>query len=416
MANSLIKDYVEGEEIPFLCGKNVDVKKGKDDLVVAKVFSVSKNRYDKTTGKFEPITTVESDISIDGADKEVDAGVYRARWHTDKPHDYRFEVADSYVEYAAKHNMSNIKTTTRRSVTGVKQDIVLLNNSAPKILTWDVSTNQKFTVENRGFRFGDAGMMLFPTAYDADMNPVQITPKFKDGVLSYTTTVEAGHKYPITIDPTTEIEANNDGNLYYGGESVYLDARNSTTATGQNGTKWDIGQSLSGTYYMFRSWGKFAMPSMESISAASLYLYGDSDDSGTDFDVYIVSANDWSPPLSNDDFNDFDGWAASGAYTGTVLNATWNSSSWSSTWNEMAFNSDGRSYLLGKSGNDAKLCLLSDHDYDGTPAPTSQERVEFKTSAVADKEPYLEITYVAKTLLGHSIGVGMFTGVGNGIG
>ena len=122
------------------------------------------------------------------------------------------------------------------------------------------------------------------------------------------------------------------------------------------------------------------------------YVDGESDNSTVDFDVYIV-ASTHVDGVTTDDFDAYDGHRDGQADNGTVLNETWNSTSWAAAWNTIEFNSDGRAWILTNQGSEVAFCVYSKEDYDnGAPANDTREYLSFGSQLDANK-PYLNIAY-----------------------
>jgi hypothetical protein len=313
---------------------------------------------------------------------ETVSGLYKAHYPADKPWNYRLEMGDSWVQYEAQFEESehlDIEVETTR--TGIKETITLFDDQAPTKLVWNVSKS------------GTGITMMPPTAVDARGKDVPVTVTEGKGTITYDVNVE-GVTWPVVVDPTSNVEATNDG-YAYGYNFVYATSRDAATATGKSTVEMFVGQLLTGgsIYITDRAFLSFDIPDMSSISAASLFLEGAYDFSTTDFEIYIHTST-YSNPLVVGDYPLFDGRQTGGAHTGTVLNNTWNSSSYSATWNEIEFNVSGLLSIINSSGATWKIALISKEDYNNS-APTGNEYLGFHASATADKEPYLELTYEA---------------------
>ncbi|MCX6787065.1 MAG: hypothetical protein NTY93_00885 [Candidatus Kaiserbacteria bacterium] len=191
------------------------------------------------------------------------------------------------------------------------------------------------------------------------------------------------------------ITATNDGVLLNYINNDYLGTRNAATAPSKGLSTIGIGQYYQvPEYAVYRGFLSFVLPDMVALSTASLFLDGFADYSTTDFGVYVLTST-YSNPLANEDFDLFDGHQASGAYTGTVLNNTWNSSSYSANWNEFVFNATGTTTIFAARNTTLKLAMISKEDYDGS-VPGNDEYLHFSASSLgAGVAPYLSITYEA---------------------
>lgn len=187
---------------------------------------------------------------------------------------------------------------------------------------------------------------------------------------------------------TASVIATNNGAVYTS-NGDYATGRNLTSGGTTDTATLRIGQSTG--YTCRRGFCTFAIPTAATITAVSLFLYGKTDVSTTDFELYVLVST-YSATLTDTDFPLFAGWAASGTYTGTVLNNTWSSASYSATWNELVFNAAGLAAVLAANSGTLKLAVISKEDY-ASSAPTNDEYINFETSGTVGKEPYLAITY-----------------------
>lgn len=80
--------------------------------------------------------------------------------------------------------------------------------------------------------------------------------------------------------------------------------------------------------------------------ACTLWVYHAGNYSTTDFNVYLVEST-YGDEVDTDDFNAFSGWGASGAYTGAILNETWNTSGWINGRMSIIFNTNGLNVING---------------------------------------------------------------------
>ena len=319
-------------------------------------------------------------------DKYVDAGPYTATWMNDRPDDYTISTPDGResVKYTFTGKAEKIEFTTVPTETGMKQTIVL-TEGASTTLRWLVDSTAPMIHAGGAVRAG-ALTIEVPVAWDADNKAVPVAVAVSGDTLTYTV-FDAGAKYPVTVDPTTSIVASPYGRAS-NSNSVYLTARNGAGNDNYAGFL-NVGQVFSGSNHNIdRAFlGIPGIPGMVSASACTLFVDGYTDASDTDFDIYIVGARAWKSALSNDDFTRFNGWAASGSYTGAVLNTSWNTSSFSSNLNALIFNAAGRDSLAAAAGDTLWLAMLSSRDYTPT-APSGNEYVIFAGSA-----PCLSFTY-----------------------
>jgi hypothetical protein len=335
-------------------------------------------------GKFKAIdTTVKRKPLNDPLQThqyEVKSGLYHAHFKADKPHDYRLEIGGSWIEYEALFDESeSLIIDVETSRIGVKETIVLKDEKAPTSLSWRVT------------REGTGIVTPPPTAVDADGKPMVVKVTQDKDILTYKVdTTDA--VFPIEIDPSSVI-ATNDGSINGRNDAgSYTTQRNLTTATDSEAYLY-VGQFFDGAsrYKTFRTFMSYAIPAMVYCSACDLMLEGSYDGSTTD-DIIRAFTSTYSNPLIKEDFDQFSGWQASGAYTGSQLTNEWNMSSFSATWNTLTFNSTGLAAVLAAQGGILRIALLSAWDISSS-APNNASYVVFEPSTTSGKEPYLSITF-----------------------
>jgi len=147
-------------------------------------------------------------------------------------------------------------------------------------------------------------------------------------------------------------------------------------------------------YHSYRSFLSFPIPAMGAASSVTLNLKGAGADYSSDnFNVKIYTST-YGGSLDTGDYDAFDGWQNGIAFDGTVLNDTWNSSSFNSnTWETITLNAAGRAAVLAAQGGTLYISILSEEDVNRS-APTGHEYLSFlSTSGSPVNTPYLEITY-----------------------
>jgi hypothetical protein len=195
--------------------------------------------------------------------------------------------------------------------------------------------------------------------------------------------------------PTTvNVTATNDGEVYCD-STVFATARNATTGAGTASTAYELYHSYVNPYYMVvRSFASFPINIgfNPTISSATLYLYGHTNTSTTDFNIYVVQGTQ-TGLIGTSWFNDFTGWVSGGVHTPTYYSGAWNTSSYSATWNTIDFNAAGLAAIMAANNSTLPICLLvKESDIDNV-APLDGSKVKFYSSSTAGKEPYLAITY-----------------------
>lgn len=175
--------------------------------------------------------------------------------------------------------------------------------------------------------------------------------------------------------------------------ATYPDTRGQLDGAGGIATSnMRVGQSISGGFTLYRSFTLFVIPEMTTCSACTLYVDGQSDASTTDFEVYVVAGTQGST-IESTDFPAVDGWATGGnLYTGSVMNDTWNSSSYSAGWNAIVFNAAGRDSIVAAQGDTLFVALISKEDYVSSQ-PGGDEYLLFSDPNPPNEGAFLSITY-----------------------
>ena len=182
---------------------------------------------------------------------------------------------------------------------------------------------------------------------------------------------------------------------------TYQAIRDSVSAFSVQTDRLTIGQlNNAGAYNVYRSIATFPLPSMSTASACTLFAYGSSDQSTDDFNVYIVSAQNYGA-VDKLDYVLFDGRVVGGAHTGTILNNTWSTTSMlTAAWDSLIFNAAGLDTLVSRSGSSLYIMLMSSEDY-GNSAPGGSEWMRFSNSTAANK-PRLSLDYTPAIPAGSS--------------
>lgn len=285
------------------------------------------------------------------------------------------------------------KLTVDRQVTntGVKEFYTVPDNKTTR-LSWTVDTDaSEVEWDSAGKRlvfYGFGGLYMFesppPVAWDADKKPVGVTAAYDKGALTYTI-LEGEYRYPVTVDPNVVTAALAGG--VYSAKATYALSRDASAGDGASTIQ--IGQ-ING-WYVMRSFVLFGLPSLTAVTSASMFLEGLSNHSDTDFDIYIHTSTQHNP-IVVEDFDLFDGRQTAAPHNGTILNDTWNTSSYSAGWNEIIFNAAGRAVILAAASDSLKLALISSKDYSNT-SPSGNEYIEFNYTGT--NTPYLSITQEA---------------------
>lgn len=187
----------------------------------------------------------------------------------------------------------------------------------------------------------------------------------------------------------------------YNRNGTYTTARDAVSATNNSSGGARVGQNTS--FDVIRGYLEFPIPALSSVASCSLFMYGDTDNSTTDFVVDLFTGS-WASTATTE-WDQFDGWVSGSAFTGTNLTDGWNTSGFSVGWNEIVLNAAGRAAILAAQGTTIKIAVISANDV-SRAQPSGDEYVSFESKAAVGKEPYLSITEMAAstpTMTGVSI-------------
>ncbi len=283
---------------------------------------------------------------------------------------------------------------------GVKETYTL-DRTSDGVVSWRFETGAaSATLEDGVVLFRDGtGRVRFrtmpATAADAAGTPVPVSVELAGDTLTYRALVPPDAALPVTVDPGTTT-----GDILDAGHSItmatYLESRNATASSAINANVLSVGTYvLSNDNRVYRSDLAFplALPDVQTVAACTLYVWGHTDQSDTDIQLYMLGASAAGSTFEMADFNDFNGWQSSGGYTGTILNESWNSSSFvTGAYNHIVFNQAGRDSLTAALEDTLRIVLLSQNDYQGAQINGSAY-VGFR-SRTYQYPPYLSLSYV----------------------
>lgn len=334
---------------------------------------------------------------------EITAGPWTAELSDKRPEDYRLTAGAGWIEFTALHDTAGIETRVEAIAEGIKETLVLRNEKAVTTLAWEIGASGKLglagsavTVEGSDIR------VSAPVAWDAKGKPVFVLVNLLGDTLRYDVDV-AEVSWPVTVDPTATVtaESNTTGYTYFSygdwpGVRYFEDG-----ATDANALQ--VGVSLS--YNVMRSHLALDMsgfdPSGKLITGIALKLYGQTDNSTTDFSVYAV-ASYIAGNFAAGWHNDFYGWSSNSADTYSVITyGTFYTSSFTTLgYNSINFLSypAGRDSAIAHMGAGKprfNISLLGEKDITPGSAPGSHQAVTFRDeSGGAEYAPYMEITWV----------------------
>lgn len=267
--------------------------------------------------------------------------------------------------------------------------------SFARVITDKTATTQAvYTIEQTG-----EGLYVGPDAKDANGKSLPVQYSVRDNTITEWIDEEdlKDAVYPITIDPTiSPYSSTSDGRVLRAG-NTYLAARDGATGTVTDGiTSVTIGQQLTAgpIYQVIRGFFFFdtsAINATDTVLSSSLFLYGNTDVSVTDFDLVIQDGQPTYPhdPLEAGDY-------LYSHYTGD--GGSFNTAGFSVVgYNEIALNAAGLDMIT--KGGTTKLCVKSSRDIAST-APTGDEYVAVYSTEEAGvaKDPYLTVDYSFMTV------------------
>lgn len=303
---------------------------------------------------------------------------------------------DYYVRYVPDEATGRLRKKVMRANAEYKEDIILTGGKVTK-LSWRVESNAGITFTNNELVFADVkGNFLFrspaPVAWDANKKNVGIKPSF-DGInLTYDLTLDKV-TFPVTVDPTTVAQNDTSAGQEMSSTASGIDAaRNSATYTNKTATRlslWSVFQ-VDPSFQVGRSSLQFntgAIPDGSTIDSGAVKIVVS--DAGTNPDgmrADLLVAN-FTGSIDSGWFNDFYGWAESGAYSAGLVRAA-------TTISLGASAGDTLTFTLNAAGCDSvnwagytKYMLVSSRDISNTtPTGTNYQFYE-NTSA------YLTVTY-----------------------
>ncbi|MCS7124530.1 MAG: DNRLRE domain-containing protein [Candidatus Bathyarchaeota archaeon] len=189
----------------------------------------------------------------------------------------------------------------------------------------------------------------------------------------------------ITVTRQFAVDRIDNDAYVFGEATTYSTARTTATSEIPFGGSLVIGQDFSGgKYKVYRSFLKFdtsRIPDNATILSAKLYLYGEWDQSATDF---VIRIQKWTgdTPVTTDDYNQFDGVNYDDGTFNTANFLTWQ-------WNVITISNFN---IINKTGY-TTICLRSSRDINSN-TPTGAEFVHvFAKDWLGNRPPFLEITY-----------------------
>ena len=391
-----IKAAKSGDEIKSLRSKTAKHFKGENGTMQAIVSSAPIHYFDNEDEVYKDYDLTEHAIDstvkdnvLKKYDKYLRIGNDLVRWK-DKKHDYRF-VRDegSYIEYKALFDTSGITIETLPNKTGVKQNYILYDETAVTELRWLIDTDANIVgeTENTDIHFhDDEGVWQFmvsaPVAWDANETTVPVHSSVSGDTLIYVVDVN-GAVYPVTVDPTTIITRTN----AYG----YIAMQGTDWATSRDVAAGNVAQSAqvisgwrSSSHFLQRGVVQFETSSVSGTVDSAKVVMVPTEALAQDFDIHIVEGTYDDDAIATDWYNDFTGWAASGAYGVNDL-VTEISTSAFARGDSVRFKMTDPDNDINKAGR-TKMVILSSDDIDDTDVNLGDNRVLWNSVAI-----YLEV-------------------------
>lgn len=401
-------------------------------VYLARSYSGKIHRFDDNDKKFKAFDLrVKKKAFIDAAlsdrDYEINSGEWTADFEENKPYNFGYKFNGSSISYKALFDTTDAVDIEANAVnSGIKETIVLRDETAPTSLKWMVSIDGTVKENGDGWDiYNNRNEFAFHitrfTAKDANNDVVRITTVMDSGYIIAVIDAE-GAKYPITIDPaTTTVNASNDSWQRTSGvagayPNYYFAARNdpngessftSSTSPHQVGQECYIIAGLDSTYYVHRMLHQYVLaPSLNivTISACSTYYYVKytiyTED---DFLLYQIIGTQTGVPNAGW-FNDFLAWSDSGAYivTSTYLTTPKNTSTMASGnfyyQPYTALGIDSLNACVARSDTHRVVFMSEEDIQENTPLSTDgtttrRSYLSISTSEDSGEESYLSFTY-----------------------
>ncbi|MBU2346614.1 MAG: hypothetical protein KKH70_20780, partial [Gammaproteobacteria bacterium] len=336
------------------------------------------------------------------------------------PAGYRIEYKEKYVEFLFAGNtfkpvnIANLVpihrgfrwtigdgSTYELTISRGKVKEVIRSVTKRNKLNFIINSN----VANIGKQF-DRFQILDLTANDSLGKVLTVTDniyKSNDSIFFQAVIDTAGALFPITVDPSivdsTLTTTTMTGHIYKKNDASYAATRDAVNGEYADNTDFKIGQDGDeAKYYLWRamvSFKNYSIPAGMIWDSAKIKLKGVTNASTTDFDILVISS--YATKFDTTAYSKFNGWAASGAYSGVKsLIQTWNTVSYSADYNNwLKFNSRGIDTLKAHNtaSDSVKLALISSRDSSNIEA-SENEYVGFTSAQAGDAtKPQLWIWY-----------------------
>ncbi len=318
----------------------------------------------------------------------------------------RYQKKDALLTLSPAFNRANVDIDFYIHRNGLKANYILKNSSAPNVLKWLVTAND--TVEDAGGGKGKGnlkkaskvmGQIAEFTAIDAMGKVLPLTATYKKDSLIVTIDV-VGAVHPVRVDPSI-VDTIKINTSSYG-----MDQRNKATWLGNrdtinalplysDSTIFEIGRINA---YNQRTALTFdpvvAVSVIDSVRYYQYHTQGHPD-TGTKI-VYSLVMGTFKGAPGDSWYNDFYGWAASGAYTPTYWSADSIVIPYEATaWYSLKFSTQGCDSVKAvlNRGDSLRVMALTRMDISGNAAYSADSITSYIGLSLATNPIYIKIYY-----------------------
>jgi len=307
----------------------------------------------------------------------------------------RYQKKDASLMIIPAFDRTNVDMDFLINQHGLKAKYILNNASAPSTLKWVLKANDTVEEQPGGKGKGHLkkagkvkGLIAELTAVDANGKALDLAANYKEDSLIVTIST-AGAVFPITIDPSIKdtVTVSGTGSLVihgYSGNSVYLTARNSETATFGAAGHFEVGDwFVDPTYYNYRAFIRLPMGDLDgnAVETDSVVFEVVPSTHAQNGSARIVEGT-FSGAVATGWYNDFAGWESSGAYSPVYYSAD----SVNETPDDyvITLNQTGEDSVLAKMGeaDTLRIVAISDRDISGDAYPGYNDMFELANVTV----------------------------------
>jgi hypothetical protein len=334
----------------------------------------------------------------------------------------RYQKKDALLTITPVFNQANIDIDFNINSNGLKAQYTLKNSSAPAILKWIITANDSLVDQKdkgRGYLKKNGhlrGMISEFAAVDAAQKPVSLVANYKkDTLIVELDTARA--MFPIVIDPSIQdtIVAASSGGIASGSQTTWAAAHNTASGTLAN----EFGTYKNGTtsWQAMRYFASISLKQLPpAIADSARFFFKCATYIGNPI-TGIVCQGTFTGARAAGWFNDFTGWAASGAYTLTAYSSDSLYISAVDTWYSVKFDATGIAVINAKMALDTlRIAVIDKKDRNNTD-PTGLDYTNPSTVQYITIYYYLinppGLTAVVDSLYGRAILVGQIDSTGS---